>query len=92
MTNDLTPADDAEATGIMFYVVYFNTRDFPGQHVVRRQFVAEGSTQPQIEARIWFEGLVGGSLAAARASLPQGLTHLPRQRRDDPTIVEVWMS
>lgn len=83
---------DVQPDGIMFYVVYFNTRDCPGQYVVRRQYVEPGSVEPKIEACIWFEGLVGGSLDAARRSLPAGLTHLPRQRRDDPTIVEAWMA
>lgn len=75
----------------VFYVIYFNARDYRRQHVVRRQFVVRGELEPRIENRLWFEGLIGGTLQAARASLPEGVTLLPRQPDDDPSIVEAWM-
>jgi hypothetical protein len=68
------------------YVVYFNTRDYPGLYVVRRWTIRPGHTAADAKPL----ALVP-SLEAARAAFPPGLYRIDRSQQDDPVIVESWI-
>lgn len=67
------------------YVVYHNPRDFPGQHVIRKQTAGRGTVA------IAAKPLVMRTLEEVRAALPAGLVRLERDPGDDPCVVEVWV-
>ena len=71
---------------LMFYVIYFDPKDFPGMYVVRRHRVARASVLPEIQA-FW----IGESLDEARARVPEGSICIPRDKEDEPQIVESWV-
>lgn len=71
---------------LVFYVIYFSPTDFPGKYVVRRHRVAKASVHPEIQA-FW----IGGSLEEARERLPAGTICIPRDKSDEPQIVESWV-
>ena len=66
------------------YVIYDKPRDFPTKFVVRVWIIGPGTVQagPMICA--------ADTIEEARASLPDGLEHLP-VFDPDPAIAEVWM-
>lgn len=70
---------------IELFVIYDHPRDFPEHVVVRRHCVGQGWTKPDAEPLA-----VVGTIAAARAVLPPGLSNLGRNPADDPKIAEVW--
>lgn len=74
------------AQGILtFWVIYQNPRDFPGKFVLRPQDTSREGIRP------WSVAQTFDSLVAARAAVPPGLWHLPRDPSDDPVIVESWI-
>jgi hypothetical protein len=81
-----TTLDNATlANALIFHVVTFDTREYPGMHVVRKHAVYEGHIH--VEPM----GIVVHSLDEARACVPSGLSRLPRDFKDDPVIVESWL-
>lgn len=68
------------------YTIYANPSDYPGLYVVRKW-------------RIESHGLIAGelihppvkTLEAARACIPAGLCCIPRDAKDDPVVVEIWL-
>ena len=76
----------SERKGLDLYVVYSNPRDFPGKHVIRRQF----ATASGIKA-FYLPHCVVDTLEEARATLPPGLVCIARDQSDDPVIVESWI-
>jgi hypothetical protein len=71
-----------DAGALAIWTVYRDPADYPSKYVVRKSLVPGGVTN---------EMFVADSLAEARALVPPGLHRLPRQRDDDPVIVEVWL-
>ena len=69
------------------WVVYGpNTRDFPGQYVVRRAQIAAGVIFNDVRPTA-----VVPTLEEARAMVPIDAFCIPRHPEDDPVIVEVWL-
>lgn len=71
---------------LSMWVVYEHPKDFPASWVARRWDLRKGhpvATANMIETN---------SLAEVRALLERmGLTCMPRDPRDEPQIVEVWL-
>jgi hypothetical protein len=63
------------------WTIYYNTSDHPGMYVARR-FDVDVPTSDMF---------VADTLDEVRALLPPGLYCLPRNVKDDPVIVEVWV-
>lgn len=68
-----------------YYVIYFNTSDYPLKWVVRQFTVGPQRKDVPGAARL-FE-----SLEEARAAVPKGLFCIPRYEIDDPVIAETWL-
>lgn len=69
------------------YVIYRNTKDFPGRFVCRvHRVLSTGKTE--IDRELFANE---ASLEALRARLPPGLYCLARHHWDDPVIVETWL-
>lgn len=70
------------------YTVYRSPADYPGRWVVRGHDILTGVDEPvpHVEPLV-----VCDSLEDARASMPPGLLVCPRDRHDDPCIVETWI-
>lgn len=71
---------------LRIFTVYHNPRDYPGKWVVRGNNTVGGLIVNDPEPTY-----VGDSLAGARASIPHGMTMIPRMPGDEPPIVEVWV-
>jgi hypothetical protein len=67
------------------WTIYENPLDHPGRHVVRAWTIWPHGAEPDMECT------VVDTLTAARETLPPGLVCMPRQRDDDPCIVESWL-
>lgn len=67
------------------YVIYEKPKDHPTKFVVRQWIIGPGTAKagPMIST--------SDTLEEAQATLPEGLTNIPRFANDDPVIVEVWM-
>lgn len=65
------------------FVIYHSPLDHPGKYVVRLWLVGHQSGPTNYVA-------VVDTLEAAREIVPPQLFCMPRQREDDPVIVEVW--
>lgn len=74
-----------QRTNMNFYVIYFNTSDYPNKWVVR-QFTTSANKKDIPGAVRTFE-----DLAEARAAVPRGLFCIPRYAIDDSVIVETWL-
>ena len=67
------------------YTIYFNTRECPGEYMVREWFVYPGRVEPgKIIKR-------SRTLHAARNVIPKGLTKVVRSPGDDTCIIETWI-
>jgi hypothetical protein len=74
---------------LTIYVVYHNPTDYPGKFVVRGQSIVADDPHVHIDADPL---TVATSLDDAREPLLGfGLYRMPRQRGDDPVIVETWI-
>lgn len=71
---------------LWIWTVYQNPSDFPGKFVVRASAILAGRVVMDPEATCVVE-----TLEEARRAIPPGLYRQPRQRLDDPCIVEVWL-
>jgi hypothetical protein len=71
--------------GMVMYVVYKNTSDFPDKIVVRRWEIANG----KVDHTPWH--CTADTIEAARSAIPQGMVQVRRLENDDPRIVEVWL-
>jgi len=67
------------------WVIYDHPLDMPEHIVARRHDVLDDG--PLATDHV----LVGDTLDAVRAQLPPGLARIPRDRKDEPHIVEVWL-
>ena len=67
------------------YVICYKTSDYPGKYTVRKYLIFAGRTRPAD-----FLGAYN-SLEEARSVIPEGLTRLDRDPRDDPVILEIWI-
>lgn len=75
-----------EDRSISLYTIYGpNTKDYPGQWVVRQWVVGAFGVKANIKPTLH------ANLDAARASLPAGLSRLERSPADDPVILETWI-
>jgi hypothetical protein len=72
---------------LVIWTIYDSPRDYPGKHVLRGWAVPgeDGALSRSLDRT------VHGSLAEARAALPDGLVRLDRHPSDDPCIVETWL-
>lgn len=70
---------------LSMYTIYDCPSDFPRSIVVRRWEVRTGHRMP-----VPMESHPYNSLMEARAAIPKGLRHLPRDPKDDRTILETW--
>jgi hypothetical protein len=68
---------------IVFWVIYYNTSDLPGLHVLRRQWVRPGEIV--VDQRFW----VDSSPEKLRAHIPPGLVRADVPG-EDPVILETW--
>lgn len=76
----MTPKDP-----LQIWSVYFDTPDFPGQHVVRQvELVAEDPVPTGV-------AYVADTLEQIRQHMPAGLARLNRTPNDVPTLVECWL-
>jgi len=66
----------------VFFAVYENPSDFPGQFVVRQWLWG-------VPCQVW---AVAGTLEEVRGKLPRQLLNIGRMDGDDPAIKEVWCS
>lgn len=71
---------------IPIYVIYDHPKDYPNHWAVRMQTPVGGGKILFDRNVFLFE-----TLEAARAALPPGLTHIPREEADDPKIFESWL-
>jgi hypothetical protein len=72
---------------LAIFVVYDRPLDYRQAFVVRQwRVMGNGSLRPELRPHA-----VAPSLSAARRSLPEGLTRIPRHPRDDQAIAEVWV-
>ena len=71
---------------ISMRVIYWSPRDYPQQCVVRKFFIIPNGSIP-LPYVVAFRDI----LTARRAMVAQGLSCLPRERGDDPCIVETWI-
>jgi len=72
---------------LYMHVIYARPKDHPEHFVVRRWAVTPGKPEPVPDQ----ECHLTISLHLARAFVPRGLFCLPRDKNDDPAIVEVWL-
>lgn len=70
---------------LTFYAIYDHPKDYPNNFVVRKWVPGCGIVYASLKP------VLAGSLEAARAALPKGLTQLPPHPDDDPVLVEVWV-
>jgi len=75
---------------LLFWVIYEDALEFPGQFVVRRHLsvMEERGMSNGVEMGPW---KVTESLELARASIPDDCYPLGRSDDDVPQIVEVWI-
>lgn len=79
-----TPGRDQPPT-LTIWVIYERPADYPNDYVLRPQLASrDGVTIPP---QAW----TSPTLARIRSLVPPGLTRLPRQPHDDPSIYEVWL-
>ena len=81
---------DVDAPEVLeLYVIYASPSDYPARFVVRRWLIQIG------EDGLSPDGLaplaVVEDLETARRRVPEGLVCVPRERGDDPVIVETWI-
>lgn len=74
-----------KASALTMWVVYAYPSDYPDK-VAARLHEAHPSG-PKATERL----ILGDTVDAVRAVLPSGLFRLPRDPRDPPQIVEVWL-
>ncbi len=68
------------------YCIYWDPSDYPKRFVVRRWSINEdGEPIPDPEC------IVRTRLTGARKVIPPGFVRIGRDKRDDKTIVEVWI-
>lgn len=70
---------------LLMYTIYQGLTDRPGPFVVRQWLVT--NCPVPLATGIVFDA---PDLEAARKHIPLGLTRLPPDQCDDPTIVETW--
>jgi hypothetical protein len=69
------------------WTVYDHPTDYPNSFVARRGIVSEGGEFKQTD-----DVIVSNSLDEIRTQLRgRGLAYLPRNPKDEPQIVEVWL-
>lgn len=73
--------------GLPLVVIYSNPFDYPGRYVARIQWAMPGGVVQADKEPL----VVVDTLEQARAAVPGGMTMLPRDPRDEPQIVEVWL-
>jgi len=71
---------------LQIYVVYRNTKDYPGEYVARIHHIH--GTKVGLEIEIFARSK---SLDELRNSLPPGLHCMPRHPADDPVVLETWL-
>jgi hypothetical protein len=76
-------ADHSSSEPLIMHVLYERPLDYPNHVVIRTWYVRENAI-PSVRT-------LHASIADARASLPPGLTRLPRDPSDEPQIVESWI-
>lgn len=81
------PAQPALPEGhvLTTWVIYRGPADFPGQFVLRPQFVVHGTADPVASDEAW----VSRDVSALQAMLPAGLVRMPPD--PNPVIFEVWL-
>jgi hypothetical protein len=67
------------------WTVYDHPRDYPDKYVARRCTVGRGGLTMTNDM------FVADTINEVRSLLPLGLFCLPRDPKDDPCIVEVWL-
>jgi len=78
------PISSKECDSISIWTVYERPLDHPGKYVARR-WLATPEPVPTDDL------LIADDLESLRMKLPSGLVQMPRQKGDDPVIVEVWI-
>lgn len=66
-----------------FFVITFNTRDYPGQAVLRRHVWRHGSFVPD-----WNALAIGGSVEEVRRFVPPDVKQVALGPEEDPVIKE----
>jgi len=83
--DQLFPGLDAHELLLTWVIYGPDTKDHPGDFVVRPHAAVNGRSVPSMTCGL------APTLRAARAMLPWGLANLGRYAGDDPVIVEVWI-
>jgi len=73
------------STHFEMWAIYRHPKDYPDSFVARLWHIVSGELQATEQI------FVAPTLEEIRLKLPYGLTRLPRDRRDDPVIVETWI-
>ncbi|MDX0230274.1 hypothetical protein GOC14_06895 [Sinorhizobium meliloti] len=68
------------------WVVCWNPADFPGKFTARRNFAGPGVMLVDKDVIV-----ADRLITIRRMMIRNGLTRLPRQKEDDPVILEVWL-
>lgn len=77
------PGERMMKNELVMWVIYWNTKDFPGEHVARLHSSKTGASPDQ---------LVRGTIEELRERFDsQGLVNIGRYQQDDPCIVEAWI-
>lgn len=76
---------ESSKIGLHIWTIYDHPKDYPDSYVARLSLVGPGITA------VTNAMFTADTLEELRRLLPLGLTRLPRQERDDPVIVEVWI-
>lgn len=76
-----------EDHSLPMYVVYHNPSDYPGEYVIRRQVVKPHGVLDKDPVPLAH----GMNYTEVLNHLPKGVFRLPRDSRDDPVILEVWI-
>lgn len=70
---------------LLIWTIYDHPADYPDFYVARPTII-----RPKTSGHLPMH-LLAKDLDTLRTMLPDGLTRLPRQPTDDPSVVEVWV-
>jgi hypothetical protein len=72
-------------TEIILHTIYKHPKDYPTKFVVRKFIAKAGKIIPDNNAQ------TADTLEEIRKLVPLGLQRVPRNKTDDPVIVETWV-
>lgn len=85
--NIILPEDFHSTIRRLWYVVYYNTHDFPGDWILKRLYITDdGSVHDPSFVKL------GKTREDLQQYIPISWAHIPPSKDDDPVIKEIWVS